>query len=135
MAGHTKEPCVCGKTYKQSVSDGLVEVLEATSLGWKISCRGCGRSSSDQYNLDDGNSVEQAWEDWNHMIRSMKACAGIENPAEALDKAREGLKGAIAAADELMTEFVSHGRAAQWGTINDGLVAANKALTALNGRR
>lgn len=43
----------------------------------------------------------------------------------------EALRGAIAASDELMTEYVSRKRAADWGVINDGLVKAGRALAEL----
>ena len=36
------------------------------------------------------------------------------------------VKGVLAACDELMTEFISRKRAANWQVINDGLVAAER---------
>lgn len=41
-------------------------------------------------------------------------------------KVRKIIKGALAAADELMSEFVSKKRAANWGVINDGLYNAER---------
>lgn len=52
-----------------------------------------------------------------------------------LREAREALeaaaKGGEAAADELMTEFISKKRAANWGIINGGLLACGTALRIL----
>jgi len=45
----------------------------------------------------------------------------------------EALEMALRAADELMTEFISKKRAADWGVINDGLVAAGKAIRLTRG--
>lgn len=42
------------------------------------------------------------------------------------EEAEAAVKGAIAAANELMTEFVSKRRAADWGIINDGLLKAER---------
>jgi hypothetical protein len=41
---------------------------------------------------------------------------------------RRTLKGALAAADELMTEFISKRRAANWGVLNRGLYDAEVLL-------
>ena len=41
------------------------------------------------------------------------------------------LKGLESACNELMTEFVSKKRAADWGIINDALVASVKARAAI----
>ena len=38
------------------------------------------------------------------------------------------IKGLLAAADELMTEFISKKRAANWKVINDGLYAGEQYL-------
>lgn len=58
----------------------------------------------------------------------------MSNPARAgsetvqLSEVRKIVKGTLAAADELMTEFVSKKRAADWKVINDGLYAAGRFL-------
>ena len=44
---------------------------------------------------------------------------------------RKLLQGALAASDELMTEFVSKKRAANWGVINEGLYNAEKKVREL----
>jgi len=41
---------------------------------------------------------------------------------------QEALRDMLKAADELMTEFMSKKRAANWGIINDAMVAAEKCL-------
>ena len=41
---------------------------------------------------------------------------------------RDAGQGTMKALDELMTEFVSKKRAADWGVINDAMVAMGKAL-------
>lgn len=43
---------------------------------------------------------------------------------------REAIKGLLKACDELMTEFVSKKRAADWGVINDAMVAGAAAIHA-----
>jgi len=54
-------------------------------------------------------------------------CEREELKGKLMD-AQRGCRGALAAADELMTEFVSKKRAANWQIINDGLVAARQGL-------
>ena len=41
---------------------------------------------------------------------------------------RRTLKGALRASDELMTEFISKRRAANWGVLNNGLYNAEQLL-------
>jgi len=41
---------------------------------------------------------------------------------------RRVLKGVLAASDEIMTEFISKKRAANWKVINDGLFNAEQML-------
>lgn len=48
-------------------------------------------------------------------------CARCEDLLSALE-------GMVRVADELMTEFVSKKRAADWGVINDNMVAAGRAI-------
>ena len=43
----------------------------------------------------------------------------------------KALSGAMKAASELMTEFISKKRAANWGVINDGLCEAGRVLALL----
>ena len=50
---------------------------------------------------------------------------------ELLLRCDAALKGAANAADQLMSEFISRKHAADWGVINDGLVAANVARAAI----
>ncbi len=45
---------------------------------------------------------------------------------ELRDAAQKAAEGGIAAADELMTEFISKKRAAKWDIINQGLLACDK---------
>ena len=54
------------------------------------------------------------------------ACVLTHDAARA--EQRETIKGLLKACDELMTEFVSKRRAANWGVINDAMVAGGKAL-------
>lgn len=62
-------------------------------------------------------------------------CAAWRARTEALvgaaQLALDGCTGASKAADELMTEYVSKQRAAKWGVVNDGLVAATKGIGAV----
>jgi len=46
--------------------------------------------------------------------------------------ARKAAEGGEAAADELMTEFISKKRAANWGIINEGLLACGALIRALS---
>ena len=48
----------------------------------------------------------------------------------ALAIAQAGCEGGGAAAEELMTEYVSKQRAAKWGVINKGLLAAEEGVRA-----
>lgn len=69
-------------------------------------------------------------------IKRMKSTKGLDmaeakHTPELLDLCEEGIKGALAAWDEVANEFVSHRRAADWGIINDGLMAASKAKAAI----
>lgn len=57
-----------------------------------------------------------------------------EMPRATKRKVRRLLKGVLAAADELMTEFVSKKRAANWSVINSGLNAAGQAVRGLADR-
>lgn len=48
---------------------------------------------------------------------------------------RRGIKGALAAADELMAEFISKTRAANWGVLNSGLYEAERLASQLKEKR
>jgi hypothetical protein len=45
-----------------------------------------------------------------------------------IEQVRTIIKDVLAASNELMTEFVSHKRAANWGIVNDGLYNAEQFL-------
>ena len=75
------------------------------------------------------------------LARAEKAEAARAALAAALRKAyepgvrelaRKAAEGGEAAADELMTEFISKKRAANWGIINEGLLACGALIRALS---
>jgi hypothetical protein len=46
----------------------------------------------------------------------------------AAGEMKEALKGMLAAAEELLAEFASKKRAADWGVVNDAMMAASRAI-------
>jgi len=57
--------------------------------------------------------------------------ADLARATRERDAARDACTKAHAACDELMTEFVSKKRAANWGVINEGMLACERQMAAL----
>ena len=84
---------------------------------------------------DAGKEVWQAQADRDKAEAARAALAAALRKAYepgVRELARKAAEGGEAAADELMTEFISKKRAANWGIINEGLLACGALIRALS---
>ena len=77
--------------------------------------------------------AENGWRDvTGRAAEAREPTLGLRSEIEALrEMGRKAAEGGKAAADELMTEFIGKKRAADWGIINEGLLACDALLRAI----